>query len=178
MTSRATSIAGVVLAGITTAAVAGAASAPGSAREHAAPKRVTAAGVGQVKLGKTHSQLRAQGLVGSIDAGCPLGGPGTRSARLKSPLRGFVDYSTTSPRTVESIAIRGGARARGIGVGATIPQIKAKFPNAKVFHGLEDLFDLTTVKIPKRDGGVFRFYVDVDTDRTVRIGVPFVPVCE
>ena len=113
MTSRRTSIAGVALAGITTAAVLGAATAPGSAREHAAAKRITGAGVGQVKLGKRHSVLREQGLVGPLGAGCPFGGPDTRSAKLKPPLQGSVDYSLTSPRRVRSITISGGAKARG-----------------------------------------------------------------
>jgi len=178
MISRRTSIAGVVLAGITSAAVAGAATAPGSAREHAAAKRITGAGVGQVKLGMTHSQLRAQGLVGTLGPGCELGGPDTRAARLKAPLQGFVNYSLTSPRKVREITIRGGAKARGVGIGATIAQIKAKFPKAKVSHATDDVFRVTLVKIPQDGGGRFHFAVDVDTGKTVVIGVPRIAFCE
>src|SRR5215203_6959434 len=97
----------------------------------AAPKKITAEGVGKVKLGATHASLREQGLVGVLRPGCELSGPGTRSARLKPPLSGSVDYSLTNPRKVRAITIRGGAKAKGVGIGATIPQIKAKFPHAK-----------------------------------------------
>src|SRR5215204_3740822 len=93
----------------------------------AAPKKITSEGVGKVKLGATHASLREQGLVGVLRPGCELGGSDTRSARLKPPLRGSVDYTLVNPRKVVAITVRGGAAARGVGIGATIAQIKAKF---------------------------------------------------
>ena len=176
MITRRTSVAGVLLAGITTAAIAGA--SPGSARERAAAKRITGAGVGQVKLGMTHSQLRAQGLVGGLGPGCELGGPDTRAAKLKAPLNGFVTYTLAAPRKVTDITIRGGAKARGVGIGATIAQIKAKFPKAKVSHATDDVFGVTLVRIPRDGGGRFQFGVSVDTGKTEIIGVPRIGFCE
>jgi hypothetical protein len=151
--------------------------APGSA---AAPKKITAAGVGQVKLGKTFRELRDDGLLGPKRPGCPLGGPDTRSARLKAPLKGSVDLSTNRrPRRVRSIAVTGGARARGVGIGATIAQIRDKFPGARVDRDTEEVFRFTLVRIPKRGpGDRFQFAVDVDTDRTIQIGVPGIAVCD
>ena len=122
--------------------------------------------MGKVKLGATHASLREQGLVGVLRPGCELGGDSTRAARLKAPLSGSVDYSLTNPRKVRAITIRGGAKAKGVGIGATIPQIKAKFPHAKVDHSLEDIGLFTIVRIPKRDGGRFMFGVDPDTKKT------------
>jgi hypothetical protein len=144
----------------------------------AAPKKITAEGVGEVKLGATHSFLRDRGLVGVLRPGCELSGPGTRSARLKAPLSGFVDYTLTNPRKVRSINVRGGAKARGVGIGATIAQIKAKFPKAKVNHDTDEVFGLTFVRIPKDGGGRFTFGVRVDTGKTEVIGVPFIKTCE
>jgi hypothetical protein len=144
----------------------------------AAPKKITAEGVGKVKLGATHASLREQGLVGVLRPGCELGGSQTRSARLKAPLSGSVDYTLTNPRKVAAITVRGGAKARGVGIGATIAQIKAKFPHAKVDHSLEDIGLFTLVKIPKRDGGRFQFGVDPGTKKTTHIGVPNIPLCE
>jgi hypothetical protein len=144
----------------------------------AAPKKITNEGVGKVKLGATHKSLREQGLVGVLRRGCPLGGDSTRAAKLKAPLSGSVDYSQTNPRKVQAITIRGGATAKGVGVGATIPQIKAKFPHAKVDHSLEDIGLFTIVRIPKRDGGRFMFGVDPGTKKTIAIGVPNIPICE
>ena len=144
----------------------------------AAPKKITAEGVGKVKLGATHSSLRDQGLVGVLRPGCELGGDQTRSAKLKAPLKGSVNYTTTKPRKVTAIRIDGGAKAKGVGIGATIPQIKAKFPHAKVDHSLEDIGLFTIVRIPKRDGGRFMFGVDPGTDKTIAIGVPNIPICE
>jgi hypothetical protein len=155
----------------------GATAAPGESRELAA-KKITAAGVGQVKLGKTHKQLRAAGLVGRLKAGCPLAGPNTKAADLKAPLEGTVNYSQDKPRTAEDIIVSGGAQARGVGIGDTLADIKAAFPKAKVDRTTEDIFRITLVDIPKGGGGKLQFAVDVDTKKVTLIGIPFVAFCE
>jgi hypothetical protein len=144
---------------------------------NAAPK-ITAAGVGAVKLGALHADLRAAGLVGPIKPGCELGGPTTRSARLKPPLEGLVNYTQTKPRRVVDISIRGGAKARGVGIGAKIPAIKAAFPKAKVSHATEQVFGITLVRIPPDGGGRLQFAVSTTTKRTTRIAVPRIAFCE
>jgi hypothetical protein len=141
-------------------------------------KKITASGVGAVKLGKTHQALRQAGLVGKIRPGCELGGPNTRSARLLAPLKGSVDYTSSPPRRVRSIAVRGGAKARGVGIGAKIPRIKAAFPKAKVDHSTDATFGITLVKVPKNGGGRLQFAVSTSTKRTTLIGVPFIAFCE
>src|SRR4051812_34143921 len=93
-------------------AVAALALGPGAAIA-AAPKKITPAGVGQVKLGKTFKQLRQQGLVGKLRKGCELA-PNTHTARLRSPLRGAVNFTQSNPRKVTDVTIRGGAKARGV----------------------------------------------------------------
>jgi hypothetical protein len=156
----------------------GAAAAPAET-SRSADQKITAAGVGKVKLGRTFASLRAAGLVGKLRPGCELGGPDTRSARLKPPLKGFVDLTTRRrPRTVRSISITGGASARGVGIGATLAQIKAAFPKAKVDHGTDEVFGITLVKIPKDGGGRIHFAVDVGTKKITQIGVPSIPFCE
>jgi hypothetical protein len=159
------------------ALVIGTAAAPGDTGS-AAPKKITPSGVGKVKLGKTFRELREERLVGKLRRGCPLGGPNTRSARLRSPLRGWVDFTQTKPRTVTNISIRRGARARGVGVGDTSADIKAAFPKAKFDHDTEEVFGITLVKIPKNGGGRMQFAVDVDTKKITLIGVPFIAFCE
>ena len=133
-----------------------------------------------MKLGKTFRELRDAGLLGRMRRGCPLGGPDTRSARLKAPLEGFVNLTTNRrPRRVRDITVRGGARARGVGIGATIAQIKAAFPAAKVDRATEEVFGFTLVRIPKQGrGDRFQFAVDVGTKKTTSIGIPGVAVCE
>jgi hypothetical protein len=143
-----------------------------------APKRITRSGVDGVKLGMTHAQLRQRGLVGRIRRGCELGGPNTRSARLLPPLRGQVNYTLRSPRRVRDITIRGGARARGVGIGSTIRAIRRAFPRARVDHSTEDVFRLTLVKTPRRNGRRITFGVSTTTKRTTVIGVPFIAFCE
>jgi hypothetical protein len=155
-----------------------AAAAPADTSRHAATT-FNGKGAGDVQIGETFTSLRAAGLVGKLRPGCELGGPDTRSAKLKAPLKGFVDLTTRrKPRRVRSISLTGGAKARGVGIGATIAQIKAAFPGAKVDHGTDDTFGLTLVKVPKAAGGRFHFAVDTTTKKTTRIGIPFIPFCE
>jgi hypothetical protein len=146
----------------------------------AAAAKITPVRVDGVHLGDTHADLRARGKVGPIRPGCELGGPNTRSAKLKAPLKGSVNYTLSSPRKVDSITITGGARARGVGIGSKIPAILAKFPNAKVDHSTDQVFQLTLVKTPKRphSGGRIMFGVSTQTKRTTIIGVPFIAFCE
>jgi hypothetical protein len=157
-------------------AVAALALGPGAAVA-AAPKKITPAGVGQVKLGKTFKQLRAQGLVGKLRPGCPLA-ENTRTARLRSPLRGAVNFTQSNPRLVNDITIRRGAKARGVGIGDTLADIKAKFPNRKVDHSQESVFGLTFVHIPNKAHVKEQFAIDVNTKKITLIGVPFIAVCE
>jgi hypothetical protein len=139
-------------------------------------KKITASGVGGVKLDKTYAQLRQQGLVKKIVPGCELAGPDARSAALEAPLKGGVDFTPTSPRKVTYITISGGAKARGVGVGASISEIKAAFPQAKV--GGESVAGYTLVDIPKNSGGPLTFAVKPDTKKTIAIGIPGMAFCE
>jgi hypothetical protein len=143
-----------------------------------AAKKVTKDGVGQVKRNMTHKELREKGLVGRLRPGCELGGGATRSARLLAPLRGQVNYSLSNPRLAKIIIVRRGAKAKGVGRGDTIPEIKAKFPHARVNKATEEVFRLWLVTVPKRDGGKFQFAVDADTERITLIGVPILTFCE
>lgn len=144
----------------------------------AGPLKITASGVGQVKIGKTYTELHDKGLIGKIRPGCNLGGPNTRGARLKAPLKGQVNFTLKDPRKVTDITINGGAKARGVGIGDTIPEIKAAFPKAKVNHKTDTTFELTLVRIPKDGGGKFIFGVSTKTHKVTVIGVPFIAFCE
>jgi len=143
-----------------------------------APPEITAVGVGQVKVGATWRSLRAKGLVGRMRPGCELAGPGKRSARLRPPLRGGVDLTRRSPRRVRTIAITGGAEARGVGVGSTSAELRAAFPRARFDHGTDEVFEATLVRIPRGDGGPLQFLVSTTTDRVQMIGIPLIPFCE
>lgn len=155
----------------------GSSAAPGDAAQGAAT--ITPMRVDGVRLGMRHSVLRERGLVGPIRPGCELGGPNTRSARLRPPLRGSVDYTSKKPRRVRSITVTKGARARGVGIGSRIRAIKRKFPNATIERGTEEVFRLTLVQTPERpSGGRITFGVSTETKRTTIIGVPFIAFCE
>ena len=173
----------LLLALLAAAVVAGALALASSAAPpagDAAAAVITPTRVDGVHLGDTHTDLRARGKVGKIGPGCELSGANTRSARLLTPLKGSVDYTLSNPRKVRFIAITGGARARGVGIGATIAQIKAKFPNATVNHKTDEIFQLTLVRTPKRPNsrGRITFGVSTQTHKTKIIGVPGIPFCE
>jgi len=161
----------LVLAGVCllSAALAAAASAP---------KKITPKGVDGVKLGMTHKELRDRGLVGRLRGGCPLGGDDTRSARLKRPLRGIVNYTTRKPRRARDITIRRGGAARGVGIGERIADIRDAFPKARVNRDTEDTFGITLVRVPRKGGGPLRFAVSTETRRITLIGVPYIAFCE
>jgi hypothetical protein len=145
----------------------------------AGSKTITARGVGAVKIGKRYTDLRRQKLIGKIGPGCELAGPDARSATLKKPLVGSVDFSLTSPRKVMTITINGGgATAKGVGIGDKLAAIRAKFPHAMVDHTGESVFELTFVNVPKRDGGRIQFGISTTTKKITAIGIPNIAVCE
>jgi hypothetical protein len=155
-----------------------AAASPPAARDSAAAV-ITPMRVDGIHLGDTHADLLSRGKVGPIGPGCEFGGPNTRSARLRAPLKGQVDYTLNSPRKVTTITVTKGAKARGVGIGATITAIKAQFPNAIVDHSTESVFQLTVVRTPKRpNGGRIMFGVSTQTHKTTIIGVPNIAFCE
>jgi hypothetical protein len=162
----------------TGAAAIGATSAPAQTGAGTTPAKITPSGVGGVKIGSSYTKLRTKNLIGKIRPGCELGGPNTRSARLKSPLKGQVNFTQTSPRKVTDITITGGATAKGVGIGATIPDIQAVYPKAKVDHNTDETFGVTLVTVPKSGGGKITFAVDTTTDKVTTIGVPFIAFCE
>jgi hypothetical protein len=144
----------------------------------ATPRKITAAGVGPVKLGMTYAQLRAHGLVGTIGPGCELAGPQARAARLRAPLRGSVDFTQTAPRKVATIGITGGARARGVGIGATAAKIRRAYPKVVADHSTDATFAITLYKVPKSGGGRLQFGVDTTTKKVTIIAVPAIAFCE
>jgi len=149
----------------------------------AAPQKITFEGVGQVKLGKTFKQLREDGLVGKLHKGtCDAAGPNALPfAKLRSPLNGTVEFTRGTPHRVNDITIRGGAEARGVGIGDRLKDIKAKFPKRKIDHSQEDVFGAFFVFIPRANPvGKLKlmFVLDSDTRKITLIGVPFVPFCE
>jgi hypothetical protein len=169
-------IATCAAAGAAAAAI-GTGAAPGHPG-HGAEQKITPTGVGGVKLGKTYTRLREQRLIGRIRPGCELGGPRTRSATLRAPLEGTVDFTLRSPRRVARINIREGATARGVGIGATIEEIQAAYPSAKVDHSTDETFGVTLVRVPKSGGGRLMFAVDTMSTQVTIIGIPAIGFCE
>ena len=128
------------------AAAAVAIASPPTARDSAAAV-ITPTRVDGVHLGDTHADLRAG--EGRADRpGLRVRRPEHALGELKAPLKGSVTYTLQNPRKVTTITITGGAKARGVGIGATIAAIKAKFPHAKVDHSTDQVFQLTLVTHP------------------------------
>jgi hypothetical protein len=165
----------VATAALTAALAAGA--APGYAGL-TADKKITPQGVGKVKLGAAAADLRAAGLIGRLKPGCELEGPNTRFARLKAPLKGTVDLSQNAARKVTGIHIRGGAAARGVGIGDRLADITAAFPARKVIHDAEPVFGITRVKIPKTGGGRMDFVIEVSTGKITSVDIPRLKLCD
>lgn len=144
----------------------------------ATPPAITAAGAGVVALGSTYTTLRRDGRIATLRRGCELAGASARSARLRTPLRGSVDFTHATPRRVQTITIVGGATAGGVGVGATTAQVRRAFAHAAADHGAEQIFGVTLFTVPRRDGGRFQFAVETKTGRVTQIGIPAIPFCD
>lgn len=143
----------------------------------AAPAKVTKRGVGPVKLGKTHASLKAKGVLGPMVAGCELAGPGQKAARIRGSIEGAVNLTRGGHR-VKSIVVTDGAAAKGVGFGDRARHIRAKFPHAEFDKSTEEVFGLTLVTVPKRNGGRFQFGIDARTNKISIMGVPFIAFCE
>ena len=151
---------------------------PPAARDSAAAV-ITPTRVDGIHLGDTHADLRSRGKVGPIGPGCELGGPNTRSAKLRAPLKGQVDYTLTSPRKVTTITVTKGAKARGVGIGATIDGDQGEVPerDRRPQHGPG--LPAHPRPTPKRpNGGRIMFGVSTQTHKTTIIGVPGIAFCE
>ncbi len=154
------------------------ASASCEAAAAATTPAITAAGVGRVTLGSTYASLRRAGRLGKVAPGCELAGPRARSAPLLAPLVGSVDLTLGSPRRVASISVRGGATARGVGIGASAAEIRAAFPRAVFDHRSEAVFGLTFARVPKGAGGRLELGVDTTTKQVTIIAIPRIALCE
>ncbi len=142
----------------------------------AAPERakISGAGVDGVKVGASYTSLRLAHKIGKATRGCELAGPQARSAKLLAPLKGSVDLTISKPRKVDTIAVTGGAKAKGVGVGSTRAAVKHAFPKAKFRHVLG--FTLATV--PKSEGGPFEFSLGTKGKKVELIGIPHIAFCE
>ena len=163
---------------VVTIGVGAAAAAAPAGTSRLADQKITASGVGKVPLGAAYRSLRTAGRLGRLRPGCPLGGAGTRSARLKAPLEGFADLTRSKPRKIRAITVTGGASARGVGIGDRLADIKAAFPKARVDRDTEEMFRITLVRVPKSGGGRIQFAIDADSKRIARIAVPAIQFCE
>jgi hypothetical protein len=143
-----------------------------------APQKVTAKGVGQIRIGDTAAELREQGLIGPLRRACELEGPRARFANLRPPLKGTVEFTQATTRRVNFIHVRGGARARGVRIGDTLADITAAFPKRKIIRATEEPFGFTRVKIPKDGGGRMDFAVRLRTGRITSIDVPRIKICD
>lgn len=153
------------------------AAAPALAGPAALPV-VKPAGVGGVGLGKLYSAMRAEHRVGPLRAGCELAGPQARSARLLAPLRGSVDLTDSAPRTVRVITVRGGATARGVGVGASEAKLRRAFPGVRIDRSTVGTFGIALATVPKGAGGRLQFALGAETGKVTLIGIPRIPFCE
>jgi hypothetical protein len=158
----------------------GVAAATADTSDHPGAQHITRHGVGAVELGDTFKSLHRRDLVGKLRHGCELGGPNTRSARLRSPLEGSVNFTLNNPRRATDITVTEGGAASGVGIGDSIKDIKKEFPRAKVDHSTDSTFRLTFVRVPRKHGNATRFTFGVSTkSKHVKlIGIPIIAICD
>jgi hypothetical protein len=160
---------------VATAALVLALAAPAAA---AAPAKVTRHGVGKVKIGATHKKLHAKGLLGPKVPGCNLAGPGQKAAKLRGGVEGAVQLTRSEPRRVRTILVTKGAAAHGVGIGDRKGDIKSAFPHADFDASTRQVFGITLVTVPFRDGGRFQFGIETGSHKISIIGVPTLAFCE
>jgi hypothetical protein len=134
-------------------------------------------GAGDVELGGKASKLKQAGLIGRPHPGGELA-PNTRSAKLKGPLQGVVNFTVSSPRRAENIFVTGAAMAAGVGIGLPKRAVKAAFPHVKFDPPHRGRLGITLAKIPRSDGGRFQVGVDAASKKVTSFGIPFIAFCE
>jgi hypothetical protein len=166
-TALATVTAAAAVAGL------GAAAAPAETGRAAATQTINRHGVGQVRLGATFAELHSAGLIGPKQPGCELAA-GTRVAKLKAPLEGFVSFTVGKkrPRRVTDITVTDGAAARGVAPGDPRRKVRKAFPKAK----FSTFVGIRIAQVPRNGGGRLMFVFE--NGHVASIGVPIVPFCE
>jgi hypothetical protein len=155
-----------------------AATTASAAPERPGAAKITAAGVDGVKVGASFTALRKAHKISKAVRGCELAGPKARSAALLGSLRGFVDLTQTTPHKVQTIVVLGGAKARGVGIGAKFPAIKAAFPGTKLDHSTDKTFLISIARVKKSAGGPISFAVSTKTHKVTQIGIPTLSFCD
>jgi hypothetical protein len=155
------------------------AAAPALARpDRPAAAKITAAGVDGIKLGASYTSVRLAHKIDKAVQGCNLSGPNARNAKLRAPLKGIVVLTQSRPRRIRTIVVSGGAKAKGVGVGATFAKIKAAFPGTKLDHSTDGVFGISIARVKKSAGGPVHFAVSTRTHKVTQIGVPTLSFCE
>ena len=131
-----------------------------------------------VKVGASYTSLRLAHKIAKATPGCELAGPQARAAKLRAPLQGSVNLTLSRPRRVQTIILTGGAKARGVGVGARFAAIKAAFPGTKLDHSTDNVFQISIARVKKSAGGPISFAVSAHTHKVIQIGIPTLAFCD
>lgn len=143
----------------------------------ATPWLVSAKGIGPVTLGRSYAGLKADGLVGKLRPGCPLG-PKRFGAKLRPPAKGLVTFN--AHRHVVDVSVTAAAQtAKHATIGDTATHVLALYPSARYIKAKPtDPIPFGVIQVNKKGKPQFSFLIDATTKRVVQLDAPTAQFCE
>lgn len=153
---------------------------PPVAAPEVAPLQLDPGGLGPLRLGMTVDQAAATGMVGPLEPGCDLGGPGELRGELGWPLAGMVRFFDG---VIFEIGLdEGASTVDGVRPGMSIDEVETQAGasgfTSEIDTSFDEVFGIWLGTLTDAHGSTYAFVVDPGSGSVSSIHVPSVGFCE
>ncbi|MGH9023556.1 MAG: hypothetical protein ACRDV9_10730, partial [Acidimicrobiia bacterium] len=130
-------------------------------------------------IGMALEKAQSESLVTDVKPGCEAAGPGEKAAHIVAAEEGFATFNDG---VLTRISLRKGLTAEGIGLGATVDELKQAYSangyNATIDDSTLEVFGILLASVTKDGKEAYGFLVDPDTQTIEELSAPNVGFCD